>query len=275
MITAWNTLANPWDTEAIEPTQSEPNQEHPAQDPERTPKIGKIRAANEQNALNQLTGTSEKEDLEQVSKGTRTDSNACHVLTQRNIKHLYRRAFSELTLLDLLDSTIDPTPGTCYHILTGGDIDSLSFFKHMIRMQPLDYLLFSTWCMVADDIAVFKQHIDKGQLKRLDAYVGEIFPGSYPNTFKLLKQVIPPKFGRVCVFKNHSKIYAGIGPKFAFSIESSANINTNPRNENTVITIGKEPFIFYKEYFDSIKSFNREYDNWHPWNHNSAIEKVG
>lgn len=61
--------------------------------------------------------------------------------------------------------------------------------------------------------------------------------------------------GRIAVFKNHSKIYAGIGNKFAFGIETSANINTNPRAENGCITINAELFQFYKDYFDGIKSF--------------------
>ncbi len=61
--------------------------------------------------------------------------------------------------------------------------------------------------------------------------------------------------GRIAVFKNHSKIYAGYGNKFHFGIETSANINTNPRTENGCITISEELFHFYKDYFDKIVSF--------------------
>lgn len=45
------------------------------------------------------------------------------------------------------------------------------------------------------------------------------------------------------------------GNKFAVGIETSANINTNPRTENGCLTIGKEIYEFYKEYFDKIISF--------------------
>ena len=61
--------------------------------------------------------------------------------------------------------------------------------------------------------------------------------------------------GRLAVFRNHSKIYAGYGEKFAFGIETSANVNTNPRTENGCITISKEIYEFYREYFDGIVSF--------------------
>lgn len=33
------------------------------------------------------------------------------------------------------------------------------------------------------------------------------------------------------------------------------SLNTNPRAENGCVTIGKEIFEFYKEYFDKIVSF--------------------
>ena len=59
------------------------------------------------------------------------------------------------------------------------------------------------------------------------------------------------------VFKNHSKIFAGYGEKYYFGIQTSANINTNPRTENGNITLSKELFQFYKSYFDGIKSFEK------------------
>ena len=39
-----------------------------------------------------------------------------------------------------------------------------------------------------------------------------------------------------------TKIFAGYGDKFHFGIQTSANINTNPRTENGCITINKEIF---------------------------------
>jgi hypothetical protein len=170
-------------------------------------------------------------------------------------KHLYRRAFSELKLLDLMDE-VQFNDNDSYHFITAGNIDSLSFLKVILRKQDLDYCLFSTWCMSPEDILEFDGWLTKGKIKKLDAYVGEIFPGSYKKEFEFLKDIFKKHdCGRVVVFKNHSKIYAGFGEKFHFGIQSSANINTNPRTENANITISKELFHFYKQYFDEIKSF--------------------
>ena len=46
-------------------------------------------------------------------------------------------------------------------------------------------------------------------------------------------------------------------PGFSFAIETSANINTNPRTEQGTITLDDGLFRFYKDYFDGIASFEK------------------
>jgi hypothetical protein len=176
-------------------------------------------------------------------------------ILKRETRTIYRRAFSETQLLDVIG--LEPLKdGYSYHFITAGDVDSLSYLKIILRHQNLDYCLFSTWCMAADDILQFDEWLQEGKIKRLDAYVGEIFPGSYRMEYQALKEVFERHHcGRVAVFRNHAKIYAGYGKMFAFGIESSANINTNPRTENGCITVGKDIYEFYKSYFDDIISF--------------------
>lgn len=172
----------------------------------------------------------------------------------RDVKNIYRRAFSETQLLDVLPKEFKN--GESYHCITAGDVDSLSYLKVVLRQQSLDYCLFSTWCMAADDILQFAEWLEAGKIKKLDAYVGEIFPTTYKMEWKKLNEIFEKyQCGRIAVFKNHSKIYAGYGDKFAFGIETSANINTNPRTENGCITIDDGIFDFYKTYFDGIISF--------------------
>ncbi len=167
----------------------------------------------------------------------------------------YRRAFSETQLLDLTLKDFPFKDGDAYYFITGGDVDSLSYLKIILRQQKLDYCLLSTWCMAQEDIFQIRDYLDDGKIKRIDAYVGEIFPGTYRVEYNALKPIIERYGGRVCVFRNHAKIWAGIGKKFAFGIQTSANINTNPRTEQGCITIGKDIFEFYKAYFDGIVSF--------------------
>lgn len=95
----------------------------------------------------------------------------------------------------------------------------------------------------------------------MDIYVGEIFPGSYKVEYAMLRKFYEehPEAGRMAVFRNHSKIYAGCNEAegFYFGIQTSANINTNPRTEQGSITVSRGIFDFYKEYFDGIRSFEQ------------------
>lgn len=171
-------------------------------------------------------------------------------------QYLYRRGFSEARLLEAMKLE-GFQKGQCWHFITAGDVDSLTFLKVVLLHQPkLKYLLWSTWCMAAEDILQLSEWIDQGVIEKMDCYVGEIFPNQYRVEWRMLKELVDRTgCGRVAVFRNHSKIYAGWGDDIHFTIECSANINTNPRTEQACITIDDGVCLFYKEYFDGIKSF--------------------
>ena len=138
-----------------------------------------------------------------------------------------------------------------------GDIDSLSFLKWILRQTKVKKLIVSTWCMSLQDCDQFEQWLDIGVIEKINFYVGEIFPGSYSREYKKLKEICSKYGGSVYVFRNHSKIFAGYGENFNFVIESSANINTNPRTEQTVVTIDDYLVDFYTDFFSKIKSFDK------------------
>lgn len=181
----------------------------------------------------------------------------CTVLSQR---YEYRRAFSEVSLLEAMQYTALEN-GCTYNFITAGDVDSLSYLKIVLNAHTLDYVLCSTWCMAAEDILQLQQWWEQGKIKRIDLYLGEIFPGSYSVEWMMVKRFYSehPEAGRAAVFRNHSKIFAGCNEEdnFYFGIQTSANINTNPRTEQGSITIDRGIFDFYKNYFDGIKSFEK------------------
>ena len=117
-----------------------------------------------------------------VESRTRRRTAACLELSTR---HLYRRAFSESTLLDILGS-FNFTDGMSYHFITAGDVDSLSYLKAVLRAQSCDHVLLSTWCMAAEDIFQLQEWLAEGKIKKLDIYVGEIFPNSYKVEYQML-----------------------------------------------------------------------------------------
>lgn len=187
-------------------------------------------------------------------KTSRRRTIACVTHSER---YLYRRAYSESSLLDAMGIE-HLREGDCWHFITAGDVDSLSYVKVMLRHQNIEHLIVSTWCMAAEDILQFNEWIEQGMIRKIDFYVGEIFPNSYRIEYRMLNELIEKhKCGRIAVFRNHSKVYAGKGEKLDFAIETSANINTNPRTEQGVMTLNSDIYHFYKEYFDKIKSFGQ------------------
>lgn len=175
-------------------------------------------------------------------------------------KFLYRRDFSTLQLIKNINKE-DFKDGNSIHIITGGNVDQLSYLELILLQQKVEYCLISTWVMAEEDIKQIEEWIDEGKLKKVDFYLGEIFPTQYVIAYKMLKDLVEKTAcGRIAVFRNHSKIIAGWGG-FPFVVETSANVNTNPRTEQGVITVNRELVDFYKKYFDGIKGFNEAASN--------------
>jgi len=177
-------------------------------------------------------------------------------------KRQNRRAKSEATLAQILPHTIEP--GDAWHIMSHGDIDALSYMAHIVQRHSIDYALFSTWCMAMPDVTQIGNWLDTGAIKKLDAYVGEIFPNQYPIETEALAAIMRRHGGRMCICKNHSKVMLLRNATNTWVIESSANINTNPRIENTVITADAGLYDHHKQFFDGLRSFTRDFDHWTP-----------
>ena len=172
-------------------------------------------------------------------------------------RHLTRKAASEKALFDALDWHFQP--GDCYHCFSFGDVDSMSYFKHVLHQQKVHYLALSTWCMAGEDVDDLREWWQRGMLGRVDFFLGEIFPGSYPEVYTAVCSFAEDCGGRVVVFRNHAKVMAVVGERFDCLIESSANVNTNPRSENTVLTCDDSLVADYVGMFNEIRPFNTDY----------------
>ena len=155
--------------------------------------------------------------------------------------------------------------GASYHCISHGDVDSLTYLRVIVKQQPVEYVLISTWCMAITDVKEVEKWLERKDIGHADFYVGEIFQGSYADVYLYLKKVAERFGSRVCIFRNHAKVMAGFGNAFDFVIESSANVNTNPRTEQTCITIDTGLARFYKEFYDEINIFTKDFDNWKPY----------
>ena len=120
--------------------------------------------------------------------------------------------------------------------------------------------------MASEDIREIRSWIEQGYIGRCDFYIGEIFKASYYKQYEELTDLCKKLGGRVCMFRNHAKVMVALGERFDAVIESSANVNTNPRTEQTIVTVDTELALWYKNFFDGIKSFERNFDDVEPFN---------
>lgn len=155
--------------------------------------------------------------------------------------------------------------GCAYHIISAGDVDSLTFLRHVVRDQRIKYVLLSTWCMAIEDAQEMQEWINRGIVDRFDFYVGEIFKDGYRGCRGVLDGIATMCGGRVARFRNHSKMMAVFGDQYDCVIESSANVNTNPRTEQTCITVDSDLAKFVKDYFDGVNDFDGKYKAWEPF----------
>lgn len=199
-----------------------------------------------------------KERGEDMNTGKKT---GVHRTLSRNFE---RRVKSELFLEESLPWHFNP--GEAYHCFSFGDVDALTYLRAILKQQPLEYILLSTFSMAITDAETLLRWQSQGLIGRIDLYLGEIFDSKFVEVYNTLKGAAAFRGGRAAVFRNHSKVMAGFGERFDFAVEGSANLNSNPRCEQTVITLDTGLARFYKEeIFDNIRSFNKDFDDWKPY----------
>ena len=187
----------------------------------------------------------------------RPEQGGIRVSHRMGARQLWRKAASEKALEDALDWHF--REGDCYHCFSFGDVDSFSFFKMVLRQQAIRYAAISTWCMAGEDVLDLRKWHERGLVGRVDFFMGEIFKGSYPDVYAATKEFIAECGGRLVIFRNHAKVMAIEGERFHCLIESSANVNTNPRSENTVVTVDRELTAQYIRLFSEIVPFNKDF----------------
>lgn len=178
-------------------------------------------------------------------------------------RQILRRATSEQRLRDVLDWHLQK--GCAYHVITGGDVDFLSFVRCVVEAQPVRYLIMSTWVMAMDDAVELSDWLTKGYVGRLDLYAGERSIDHYAQVWDHMERTVPSYGGRLVTSKNHSKVAVIYGRDYDCVIESSANVNTNPRTEQTCVTVSTELADFYRGFYDGLTSIRPWPYPWEPW----------
>lgn len=196
----------------------------------------------------------------QISAGREETRRAVAMKTAN--RHHMRRAKAEATLASILPVTI--APGDSWHVMSHGDIDSLSYVRHVLNgVTYLDHVLMSTWCIAKNDLTEISEWLDAGRIEQFDLYAGEIFPGSYPDEYEQMRKMCDNYGCRLVIARNHSKVTLCAVDDYRIVIESSANVNTNPRIEQSALHHNADLHAFYLEFFNGVKSIDNRFQKTH------------
>lgn len=173
-------------------------------------------------------------------------------------RHAVRRAKAEVELASLLPPRI--ADGDSWHVISHGNIDALSYLRHLIQPTYFDYVGISTWCIARQDLLEISGWLDAGRIDRFSLYAGEIFRNQYGDEYEMVLRMREDYGVRFVMAKNHSKVTLACneGEGYYLVVESSANVNTNPRIEQACVTASRELFDFYRDFFDGLKSIDRD-----------------
>lgn len=196
---------------------------------------------------------------EKIRKSKIVDVKSGTTAIKRRNRHLTRRAKSEEVLRSVLPDYVDT--GDSYHVISSGDVDSMSFMTFYMVNYAFDDVLISTWVIADSDIDNLVDLMKNGRIKKLKLCLGEIYPGTYPAEYSRLLKMRDEFNFQMVVARNHSKIMLMKNSDMDLVIESSANVNTNPRMEQTAIHNDKGLYDFYNEFFAGVKSIDRYSSN--------------
>ena len=165
-----------------------------------------------------------------------------------------RRVTSDEQITQLLPAQIEP--GESWHLLSSGDIDVLSLLRHLLAgAGHFDYVLMTTWRINRDDLEQIDDWLNRGLIDAYHLVIDQRFQRLAPDEYQLAKRLADQYGGSVSMCMNHSKVTLCACESSAtwLVVESSANVNTNHRLEQSAIHNCRALFDFYREAFDGIR----------------------
>lgn len=177
---------------------------------------------------------------------------------RRHSRHQLRRAKAEADLAELLPPKFPA--GESWHVISHGNIDALSYLRHALAgVTHFDFVLLSTWCIASEDMIELQAWLDAGRIDRLTLAVGEIFPSQYGDEHALALRLVESYGARLIVARNHSKVILASleADDYYLVMEGSANVNTNPRIEQTAIHCDRALLEFYRDFYHGLRSIDR------------------
>ena len=133
----------------------------------------------------------------------------------------------------------------------------LSFTRHLLAgAASFDSLTISTWRINRDDLEQIETWLDAGLIETFHLLIDLRFSRLAPDEYQLALSLAHRYEGSVHLCLNHSKLTlaANAASNTWLVIESSANVNTNHRLEQTAVHNSQPLFDFYSKALHGIRT---------------------
>ena len=180
----------------------------------------------------------------------------------RSVKAPPRRSFVLSTSKRLLDSVTDkhrPGPGECLKFISlRGGVASLSFIAWIADREPIEELQASTLRIGPRQYEYLDRLARAGKLKSarfvLSSMQGQMDgKRGTRNYAEEFRKISDRHAWRVVVVNNHSKIILIKTAANWYVLETSSNLNDNPKIEQYSLENNEELYAFYSQFFDRLE----------------------
>jgi hypothetical protein len=162
--------------------------------------------------------------------------------------------------IDMLTDRLLPIENECYKFISlDGGFCSVNFIKYVAGKETIEELTASTLRIGEKQFVYLSNLCKAGKLKRATFFIGSIMKedsGKYDyfaRFFEISKQYGWESF----VVNNHSKIILMRTERDYYVLESSSNLNDNPKIEQYSFENSKELYDFYYGFFQVLKKANK------------------
>ncbi|MFA6867545.1 MAG: hypothetical protein WCR54_08555 [Clostridia bacterium] len=179
-----------------------------------------------------------------------------NTILKTNKKRLSFHIMRELFEIEELDSSLPGNNEVRKYVSSGG-FSSIGFVKFIADRTFIKELTVSTLRVGKKHLAVLGELKKQGKLDKVNFIVGSIMQdGSKKDKeyhyFDILQETCSQNNWVLKVRNNHSKILLFDTDKGKFVIETSSNLNENPKMEQFSFEKDEVLYFFYQKVFDEL-----------------------
>ncbi len=146
-----------------------------------------------------------------------------------------------------------PATGESVHVVSGAKFDFWTWVPVMLQwIGRSESLYCSTWTLSRANAVELFEVWDAGKIGLAHFLTGTYFKRRETAVYSLLLNGIRQRGGRYRAFQNHAKVLLLDAPAGGqwIVVEGSANLTSNPRTEQYVITSDRALWEFHRDWME-------------------------